>query len=203
MRLVEAAVLAAATGLAFHLSAAARADAYFGALFPLPPVLAARRHGWRGAAHTLAATALLLLVLGGPLRAVSYTLLHGVVGLSLGAAWARGLPWAASVPLSAAARTCGILASLQCSSWLLREDLVRLALAQVGNSLDQLLANVGAGGAPAQGLLAAFLLGLLALNSLMYVTLLHTLYALVLRRLPGDPAAFCEPPQWLARRLFR
>jgi hypothetical protein len=45
--LVETAMLAACTGLAYHLSSAFRLEAYLGAFFPLPTVLAAAR--WRGA----------------------------------------------------------------------------------------------------------------------------------------------------------
>jgi hypothetical protein len=44
--LVETAMLAACTGLAYHLSSAFRLEAYLGAFFPLPTVLAAAR--WRG-----------------------------------------------------------------------------------------------------------------------------------------------------------
>jgi hypothetical protein len=46
--LVETAMLAACTGLAYHLSSAFRLEAYLGAFFPLPPVLSAAR--WSGAA---------------------------------------------------------------------------------------------------------------------------------------------------------
>ena len=41
-------MLAACTGLAYHLSSAFRLEAYFGAFFPLPVVLSAAR--WSGAA---------------------------------------------------------------------------------------------------------------------------------------------------------
>lgn len=88
-------MLAACTGLAYHLSSAFRLEAYLGAFFPLPPVLSAAR--WSGAAaakttvrsaprlprsrhsHRAAqvVTTLLLLLLGGPLRASTYLLLHG------------------------------------------------------------------------------------------------------------------------------
>ena len=46
--LVETAMLAACTGLAYHLSSAFRLEAYLGAFFPLPAVLSAAR--WSGAA---------------------------------------------------------------------------------------------------------------------------------------------------------
>lgn len=65
------------------------------------------------------ATTLLLLLLGGPLRASTYMLLHGVcalpspcgrasltpalpgsLGLAVGLAWQQRLPWLISVPLA-------------------------------------------------------------------------------------------------------
>lgn len=89
-------MLAACTGLAYYLSSAFRLEAYLGAFFPLPAVLSAAR--WSGAAavkttvsqpcvvllspfHSVAqaVTTLLLLLLGGPLRASTYLLLHGAL----------------------------------------------------------------------------------------------------------------------------
>ena len=49
--LVECAMLSALTGLLFHLSTLFRLDAYFGALFPLPIVIAAARNGPKAASR--------------------------------------------------------------------------------------------------------------------------------------------------------
>jgi hypothetical protein len=43
-------------------------------------------------------------VLMGPVRAVTYLLVHGLVSITLGTAWALHAPWWASVPAGAAAR---------------------------------------------------------------------------------------------------
>ena len=51
--LVESAMLAACTGLAYHFSASFRLESYLGALFPFPVVLAAARWGCDAAWKTL------------------------------------------------------------------------------------------------------------------------------------------------------
>jgi hypothetical protein len=85
--LVETAMLAAVSGLAFLLSTILRLDNSLGYLLPLPIVLAALRGnvaaGWR----TMVASALLLVVLLGPFRAVNYVLMHGVLAASLATLW--------------------------------------------------------------------------------------------------------------------
>ena len=46
-------------------------------------------------------------VLMGPVKAVTYLLMYGVLSLTLGGCWAARLPWALSIPLAAAARRDG------------------------------------------------------------------------------------------------
>lgn len=97
------------------------------------------------------ATVLLLLLLGGPLRASTFALLHGErlaivvlcsplvspapppgsLGLSIALLWRRKQPWLITLPVSALARSAGVLGSLAVSSLLLRENLVSLVVAQV------------------------------------------------------------------------
>lgn len=62
-------------------------------------------------------------VLLGPVRAITYLLVYGVLSLSLGVAWAWRLPWAVSVPLGALARIGGYLAYIVLSSWVTNENL--------------------------------------------------------------------------------
>jgi hypothetical protein len=62
-------------------------QAYLGGFLPLPVVLAGARWDTRTAAKTLVVTALLLTILAGAHRALSYVLLHGGTGLALAALW--------------------------------------------------------------------------------------------------------------------
>ena len=100
-------MLSALTGLLFHLSTLFRVDAWFGALFPLPVVIAAARHGNAAARRVAVVTTLLLFVLSGPLRAANYVFLHGGMAMCLGALWNARASWWVTVPVSAAARSGG------------------------------------------------------------------------------------------------
>jgi hypothetical protein len=62
--LVESAMLAAMTGLAYHFSASFRLESYLGALFPFPVVLAAARWGCDAAWKTLVGLTVLLVFSG-------------------------------------------------------------------------------------------------------------------------------------------
>lgn len=57
-----------------------------------------------------------------------------------------------------------------------------MILAQVTAMVDQLAAAVGVGAAPDILLIQAFAVGIILLNSLCYLALLHVLYALLLGR---------------------
>jgi uncharacterized protein YybS (DUF2232 family) len=129
--LVECAMLAALTGLLFHLSTLFRVDAWFGALFPLPVVIAAARHGNDAAGRVAIVTTLLLFILSGPLRAANYVFLHGAMALSLGSMWNKGRSWWITVPVSALVRSLGIFASLAFSSLVLRENVMKLLVTQM------------------------------------------------------------------------
>jgi hypothetical protein len=129
--LVECAMLAALTGLLFHLSTLFRVDAWFGALFPLPVVIAAARHGNDAAGRVAIVTTLLLFILSGPLRAANYVFLHGAMALSLGSMWNKRRSWWITVPVSALVRSLGIFASLAFSSLVLRENVMKLLVTQM------------------------------------------------------------------------
>jgi hypothetical protein len=191
--LVETAMLAAVTGLAYLLSTLLKLEGSLGYVIPLPVVLAAVRSGGLAGWRTCAATAALVVVLLGPLRAVAYCLYHGLLAAALGGAWRSGLPWAATVPLGALVRVGGQLAYIALSSATLNENLFAVLLANVHALLDQLSAAVGASGAPSPSAVASMIFALLLVNGCCYVFLLHVLYTLILggmgyaERLPAVP----------------
>jgi uncharacterized protein YybS (DUF2232 family) len=122
-QLVETSMLAAVTGLAYTLGSLLKLESYLAYLLPLPVVLAALRSGTVPALKTLATACLLLLMLMGPVRAVTYLLVYGLLSLTLGACWAARLPWVLSIPLGALARIGGYLAYIALSSWVTNENL--------------------------------------------------------------------------------
>ncbi|KAK2994341.1 hypothetical protein RJ640_017853 [Escallonia rubra] len=60
---------------------------YFGCFFALPIVFSSMRWGIAAGRKTMVATATLLLVLSGPIKALTYLLLHGLLGLTMGSLW--------------------------------------------------------------------------------------------------------------------
>jgi hypothetical protein len=70
-------------------------------------------------------------VLLGPLRAINYCLMHGMLAAALGSCWKLALPWSVSVPLGAALRMGGQLAYLLLSSVTLNENLFAVIVANV------------------------------------------------------------------------
>ncbi|CEF97613.1 unnamed product [Ostreococcus tauri] len=184
--LVEAAMLAAMTGLSFHISSLFRFDAYFGALFPLPVVIACARWGSAAARRTLVVATLLLLLISGPLRALNYFFLH-----------ARGRVGGSPCPASALTRTFGIVCSLSVSSLLYRENVMKLLVTQMYALLDQFAANVGATFAPDITWVWATAMVLILVNSLSYTLILHMVYTIVLnavtrRNFANAPAKVCR-----------
>jgi len=178
--IVECAMLAALTGLSFHLSTLFRLDAYFGALFPMPVVIAAARHSTGAARRVMLTTSLLLFIISGPLRSLNYLLLHGAMAYSLGIMWNKRCSWWITIPASAAVRSAGIFGSLALSSLILREDLMALLVMQMYGLLDQIAANIGASFMPSIEWIWAIAAFLVLINSLSYVVILHAVYTIVL-----------------------
>jgi len=173
-------MLAALTGLTFHVSSLFRFDAYFGALFPLPVVIACARWGDGAARRTLLVATLLLLLISGPMRALNYFFLHGALAYVLSALWSSGATWWVTVPVSAITRTIGILCSLTASSLLYRENVMKLLVTQMYSLLDQFAANIGANFAPDMAWVWATAMVLIMINSFSYTLILHMVYTIVL-----------------------
>ena len=125
-------------------------------------------------------------VLTGPVRALTFLLVYGLLSLALGAAWAAHLPWWLSIPGATGVRILGYLSYIQLSSWALGENLLALMVASAHALLDQLSAALGGGGAPGPAAVLVTLGSILAVHSLFYVALLHVFYAILLRGLGLD-----------------
>ena len=183
-QMVEASMLSALGGLMYLLGTTLRLEGYAAYFLPLPMIIMAQRHCSGAAWRTLLTTATLLGVLFGPLKALNYVLVHGIFGVAMAVGFQRGLPWAASVPLSALARGLGILGSLAVSSFLVNENLFNLLVYNV----EALLANAGSAlglgaGTPSPFVIQCAILGLVVFHCNVYSFLLHFLYSGVLPRM--------------------
>ncbi|KAJ9140649.1 hypothetical protein P3X46_031268 [Hevea brasiliensis] len=97
LRLVECSMFAAVTGLVYFLSNSLSIENYFGCFFSLPIVISSMRWGVAAGRKTVVATAMLLLVLSGPLKALTYLLTHGILGFTMGSMWRLGADWSLSI----------------------------------------------------------------------------------------------------------
>ncbi|VAI73304.1 unnamed protein product [Triticum turgidum subsp. durum] len=96
-QLVECAMFASVAGLAYFLSNSLAIENYFSCFFPLPIVISSLRWGLEAGRKTMVATVLLLFTLSGPVKASTYLLMHGVVGLAMGTMWRLETDWIASI----------------------------------------------------------------------------------------------------------
>ena len=197
---IETAMLAAMTGLSFHLSSTFRLETYLGSLFPLPIVIASARWGDIAAWRTLLVAFLLLSLLSGPLRASNYACLHGFTGLALGLCWKRNFSWFHSVPISALARTIGVFSSIAVSSLVIRENVFRLMVQQVYALIDQICATLGATFVPNMTAIMCVAFFFVILNSLSYTLILHLVYSIALTTATPD-GNFANTPLKVRRAL--
>ena len=77
----------------------------------------------------------------GPLRAVTYLFMHGLVAWCLGGLWQLQARWQVTVAVGSLARLLGQLGYLAVTSWTLNENLFRLLLANVYSLLVSLFGN--------------------------------------------------------------
>ncbi|BFI25390.1 hypothetical protein MPTK2_1g20670 [Marchantia polymorpha subsp. ruderalis] len=199
LRLVECSMLAATAGLAYFLSNLFRLEAYLGCFFPLPVVISSMRWGAAAGRKTMLGTAMLLLVLSGPLKAASYLLMHGFTGLGMGSLWRWRSSWLMSIAVCTVVRSLGAVGFVLLSSWLLRENLLALITVNAHASFSYILAAVGINIVPTMLAIYFVFAGLLLINCGSFVFLLHVLYAIFLKRL-GIPMSIAVPG-WIERAI--
>ncbi|KAG9448682.1 hypothetical protein H6P81_008647 [Aristolochia fimbriata] len=199
LRLVESAMFAAVTGLTYFLSNSLAIENYFGCFFAFPIVISSMRWGVAAGRKTMVATALLLLTLSGPVKASTYLLMHGVVGLAMGSFWRLQTSWGISIVLCTAVRAVGAVGYVLLSSFLIRENILALITINIHASLSYILAALGINTIPSMNAIYAIFGSLLLLNCGFFVFLLHILYAVFLTRL-GMKTSLALP-RWLEKAL--
>ncbi|KAK9823972.1 hypothetical protein WJX72_006715 [[Myrmecia] bisecta] len=199
-RLVETAMLAAVSGLAYTLATLMKLEGYLGYFLPMPVIVSAMRSGPSAGRKTMVATCFLLLVLLGPVQAVSYLLTHGLTASVIGTLWCWHAPWVLSVPVGAAVRVLGTLGYLKVSGWTLNENLFALLLNNVYSLLDQLASSVGAAGAPPTTVVIVVIGSLLLVNAVCYIFLMHVIYTFLLRNMGYSMVSM---PAFVTKFLYR
>ncbi|CAK9149292.1 unnamed protein product [Ilex paraguariensis] len=199
LRLVECSMFAAVSGLAYFLSNSLAIENYFGCFFALPIVISSMRWGIAAGRKTMVATIMLLFVLSGPLKALTYLLMHGLHGFTMGALWRLRASWGLSIVLCSFVRAMGALGYVLVSSFLIRENILAVITINIHGYLTYFLTSLGLNAIPSMNLIYALFGTLLLLNCGFFVFLLHLLYAVFFTRL-GQKSSL-RLPRWLEQAI--
>ncbi|XP_057542637.1 uncharacterized protein LOC130821052 [Amaranthus tricolor] len=199
LRLVECSMFAAVAGLTYLLSNSLAIENYFGCFFALPIVITSMRWGFNAGRKTMVATAMLLLVLSGPVKALTYVLMHGLLGFTMGSLWRLQVRWSFSIFVCTLVRAIGALGYVITSSFLIQENILALITINVHATLTMIFNSLGFNTVPSMNIIYTIFGTLLLLNCCFFVFLLHILYALFLTRL-GMKASLALP-KWLMNAL--
>ncbi|PKU85939.1 uncharacterized protein LOC110096020 [Dendrobium catenatum] len=199
LRLVECSMFASVTGLAYFLSNSLAIENYLGCFFSLPIVISSMRWGLAAGRKTMVATAMLLFILSGPVKASTYLLMHGLVGLAMGSLWRLRVNWNVSLALCTLVRVIGVVGYVLVTSFLIRENILNLITINVHASLTYVLAAIGVNIIPTMDAIYVIFGTLVLLNCGFFVLLLHILYAVFLTKL-GMKASLALPG-WLQKAV--
>ena len=166
--------------------------------FPLPVAIAVLRWNVRAGQMCLTVSTLLLTVLLGPTRSIIYLMPYGLLGLWLGWLWQRQQGWVYSVSTGSILSSLGLIFQLLLSSLLVGENLWALFTLQltgfVNWLLDVSLSWMGLHVVATVALVRLAIVGLVVVNSVIYVFTLHLVAALIVEKL-GQ--ALPPPPRWV------
>ena len=162
--------------------------------FPIPIALVYLRWNSRAAWMSALTSGLLLLVLMGPTRSILFVMPYAFMGVLLGAAWNRRVPWVVSISLATLLGTIGQFFRLWLLSLLSGEDLWIYLINQVINFLEWLFVSLGILTTPNPFLVQIGAISLILLNNFVYLFVVHIAAWLLLDRL-GNPIP--RPPQWV------
>ncbi|KAK1293149.1 hypothetical protein QJS10_CPB17g00500 [Acorus calamus] len=148
---------------------------------------------------TMVATAMLLLTLSGPIKASTYLLMHGLVGLALGTLWRLQINWVLSITLCSLVRATGAIGYVLLSSFLIQENILSLITVNIHASLTYILTAIGVNTIPSMDAIYIIFGSLLLLNCGFFVFLLHILYAVILTKLGMRDSL--KLPRWLEKAM--
>ncbi|KAG0461348.1 hypothetical protein HPP92_021645 [Vanilla planifolia] len=112
------------------------------------------------------ATTVLLFTLGGPVKACTYMLMHGLVGLAMGSLWRLRINWGISLALCTLVRVIGIMGYVLLTSFLIRENILNLITINVHASLTYVLTAVGVNIVPTMDVIYA-IFGILEITAVL------------------------------------
>ena len=193
LRMVETAFLASTASLIWYI------NYYFplGLLrmfFPIPIALVYLRWGKRASWICAVVSGLLLLVLMGPTRSLLFVIPYGFMGVLLGVAWNRRVPWVVSILLGAMLGALGTFFRLWLLSVLAGQDLWVYTITQVANLMEWVFLKLSILATPSTLIIQIGAIALIMISNLVYLFVVHIAAWLLLDRL-GNPIP--RPPRWV------
>ena len=192
--LVETAFLASATSLLWLLSYYLPSIPVFKIFFPIPIALIYLRWGNRAGWMTALVSGLLLSVLMGPARSISFVIPYGLIGVQLGACWRRRASWLTSISLGALLECLGVFFRFWLTSLLLGEDLWLYTMARIRDLCEWLFVQLGILAEPSLLVIQIVTIVLILVSNFLYLFVVHLVALLMFERL-GNPIP--KPPTWV------
>ena len=192
--LVETAFLASTASLIWLVNYYFPLGPVLRIFFPVPIALVYLRWGHRAAWMSALVSGLLLSVLMGPPRSIQFFMPFGLLGVLLGACWRRRTTWAVSIGLGALLGSIGFFFRFWLVSILLGEDLWVYLMTQVTQLAEWIFVKLGLLATPSLVLIQAIAVGMVVLNNIVYLFVVHIAAWFLLDRL-GNPIP--RPPTWV------
>ncbi|MEG4489213.1 DUF2232 domain-containing protein [Microcoleus sp. D2_18a_B4] len=194
LRLVETAFLASTASLIWLVNYYFPLGPLLRVFFPIPIALVYLRWGNRAAWMAALVSGLLLSVLMGPTRSILYVMPFGIMGVALGGLWRRKASWSLSVSVGAVIGTVGFFFRFWLLSALVGQDLWVYVTAQVTEMVEWVFVKLGWLNVPSLDTIGAIAAGMILVNNIVYLFVVHLVALLLLDRL-GNPIP--RPPSWV------
>ncbi|MEG4630436.1 DUF2232 domain-containing protein [Microcoleus sp. AR_TQ3_B6] len=194
LRLVETAFLASTASLIWLVNYYFPLGPLLRVFFPIPIALVYLRWGNRAAWMTAFVSGLLLSVLMGPTRSILYVIPFGIMGVALGGLWRRKASWSLSISVGALIGTVGFFFRFWLLSALVGQDLWVYVTAQVTEIVEWVFVKLGWLSVPSVSTIGAIAAGMILVNNIVYLFVVHLVALLLLDRL-GNPIP--RPPRWV------
>ncbi|MEG4167738.1 MULTISPECIES: DUF2232 domain-containing protein [unclassified Microcoleus] len=194
LRLVETAFLASTASLIWLVNYYFPLGPLLRVFFPIPIALVYLRWGNRAAWMAALVSGLLLSVLMGPTRSILYVMPFGIMGVALGGLWRRKASWSLSISVGALIGTVGFFFRFWLLSALVGQDLWVYVTAQVTEMVEWVFVKLGWLNVPSLDTIGAIAAGMILVNNIVYLFVVHLVALLLLDRL-GNPIP--RPPSWV------
>ncbi|MCX7594221.1 MAG: DUF2232 domain-containing protein [Fischerella sp.] len=194
LRMMETAFLASTASLIWFINFYFPLGPLLRIFFPVPIALVYLRWGKRAAWMAAVTSGLLLSVLMGPVRSLLFVMPFAFMGVLLGAAWHRRVPWVISISLGAVLGTVGVFFRLWLLSLLSGEDFWVYVINQVTEIIEWIFLKLGILASPSASLINLGAIALIVFNNFLYLFVVHLAAWLLLDRL-GNPIP--RPPRWV------